>query len=102
MSNDRTAAIAIFAGIVCGLFTMALHPTGRDVVHNASAGTSNALVMAVHALALIGQPLLLAGTLQLTLRLRRDLAVGGYAFFALASVAVVVAVVASGFISPSV
>ena len=103
MPYARSAALALVAGCLAGLATMVLHPTGHDVVRNASAGASNALNVAVHALALVAQPLLLAGTLALTLalRTRRDLAVGGYVFYAVAAVAVMVAAVASGFIAPA-
>lgn len=101
---DRGAALALVAGSLAGLVTMALHPTGRDAVRNASAGDHNTLLTAVHALGLLAQPVVLAGVLALTrrLRARREVAVGAYAFFALASVAVVVAAVASGFIAPGV
>lgn len=104
MSTNRSASLALLAGCLAGLLTMVLHPTGRDVVGHASAGGANMLVTAVHALALVGQALLLAGTLALTLalRARRDVAVGGYVFYAVASVAVLVAAVASGFLAPSV
>lgn len=104
MSTSRNAAIALFTGSIGGLVTMALHPTGHDVVRNASAGTANTLTTAVHILALLAQPLLLAGTLALTLRFRarRDVAVAAYIFFAVATVAVIIAAVASGFLAPSV
>ena len=104
MSNDRTAALALIAGSSAGLVTMALHPTGADVVANATTGSPNTLSQAVHALAVVAQPLVLAGALALTLRLRarRDLSVGAYVFFAMASVAVIVAAVASGFLAPGV
>jgi hypothetical protein len=104
MSTNRTAAIALLTGSFGGLVTMALHPTGHDLVRNASAGAPNTLVTAVHMLALLAQPLVLAGALALTLRLRarRDLAVGAYVFFALASVAAIIATAASGVLAPSV
>ena len=104
MSSNRTAAIALVAGSVAGLVTMALHPTGRDVVHGAATVGSNALVAAVHVLALLGQGAVLAGALGVVnaLRRRRDLAVAGYVFFALAAVAVIIAAAASGFLAPSV
>jgi hypothetical protein len=104
MSTDRPAAIALVAGSVAGLVTMALHPTAHDVVQNASTGATNTLVTTVHMLALLGQALVLAGTLALTLRLRahRDVAVGAYVFFALASVAGMIGAVASGFLAPGV
>jgi hypothetical protein len=104
MSTNRNAAIALLTGTIGGMVTMVLHPTGRDVVHNASAGAANALTVAVHVLALVAQPLLLAGTLALilTLRARRDLAVVAYIFFAAGTVAAMIAAVASGFLAPGV
>ena len=104
MRTDRSAALALTAGSLAGLVTMALHPTGRDVVSAASSGGTNALAGAVHWLAIVAQPLVLAGALALTLRLRarRDLAVGAYVFYAVAGVAVVTAAVASGLLAPAV
>lgn len=101
-STDRSAAIALLAGTAAGLATMALHPTGHDVVQKASLGMSNVLVTAVHGLAVVGQGLVLAGLLALVqrLRARRDLALGGYVFYALGSFAVIIAAAASGFLSP--
>jgi len=104
MSTNRNAAIALFAGSIGGLVTMALHPTGHDVVRNASAGAANTLATALHILALLSSPLLMAGTLALTLRFRarRDVAIAAYIFFAAATVAVIIAAVSSGFVAPSV
>jgi hypothetical protein len=104
MTTNRNAAIALLAGSLGGLVTMALHPTGRDVMRNASAGASNTLAVAVHVLALLAQPLLLAGTLALIpkLRARRDMAIAAYIFFATATVAVIIAAVASGIVAPGV
>jgi hypothetical protein len=104
MSTDRSAAIALIAGSAAGLLTMGLHPSGHDVIRNASTGQVNALANAVHALALLAQPLMLAGTLVLTLKLRtrRDIAVVAYLFFAMASITATVAGVASGFLAPDV
>jgi hypothetical protein len=94
----------MIAGSAAGLVTMVLHPTGHDVIRNASQGTSNMLNSSVHLLAIMAQPLVLAGSLGLTLRLtaRRDLAFGAFSFFLVASFAVVVAAIASGFVSPAV
>lgn len=98
----RSAAFALVAGTLAGLVTMALHPTGQDVVHGASAGGRNVLVRAVHLLAIVGQASVMAGTLGIVaaLRRRRDLAVGGAAFFLLASGAVIIAAAMSGFVAP--
>src|SRR5690606_20077434 len=35
-----------------------LHPTGHDVISNAASGMANTLTTAVHALALVAQPLM--------------------------------------------
>ncbi len=104
MTTNRSAAYAMIAGSAAGLVTMTLHPTGHDVVRNASEGASNMLNTSVHLLAIVAQPMVLAGTLGLTVRLttRRDLAFGAFIFFALASFAVVLAALASGFIAPAV
>jgi hypothetical protein len=100
---NRAAALALLIGTASGLLVMALHPTGRDVVHNASIGGSNGLVSFVHAMAIVGEALVLAGALAIVQRLRArlDLAVAGYVFFALGGVAVMIAAVASGFLAPA-
>lgn len=103
MTTNQSAAAAIVAATLAGLVTMAFHPSGHDVVRNASAGASNALVTGVHWLAIVAQPLLLAGMLALTLALgaRRDLAVGAFVFYAVAALAVIVAAAASGLLAPA-
>ena len=100
---NRRAALALVIGTVAGMLVMALHPSGREVVQNASSGGSNAAVSLVHAMAVIGEGLVLAGALAIVARLRArlDLAVGGYVFFALGGVAIIIAAVASGFLAPA-
>lgn len=104
MNVDRTAAVSLVAGSAAGLVTMVLHPTGQDVIQAAATGGANALVRAVHALALGGQGLLLAGLLQFAAVARRgrQAALLGYVFFALSAVGVILAATASGFVSPAV
>ena len=104
MTTDRSAALALVAGSLAGLVVMALHPTGGEVSREASAGGGMVLVQAVHWLAIVAQPLLLAGTLAITmsLRARRDAAVAAYIFFAVGSVAILIAAAASGLVSPAV
>ncbi len=103
-SADRSAAFALVFASIAGLTAMAFHPSGQDVLRSAAAGTSNFRTAAVHSLALAAQLLVLAGTLALTLRLRvrRDLSIAAYIVFAVASFAVIIAGVASGFLAPSV
>lgn len=104
MTTDRSAALALIAGSLAGLVVMALHPTGGDVSREAAAGGSMLLVQGVHWLAIVAQPLILAGTLAVTGRLhvRRATAVGAFIFFAVASFAVLLAGAASGLVSPGV
>jgi hypothetical protein len=101
--SPRAPSLALLAGSVAGLVTMAVHPTGHQIIANAQSGSANALNTFAHSLALLAQPLLLAGTLGLTLRMRaqRDVAVAGYIFYALGVVAVMIAGVASGFLAPA-
>jgi hypothetical protein len=104
MSSNRLASIALIGGSIAGLVTMGLHPSGRDVIRNGSSGQANTLANAIHALALLAQPFLLAGTLAVTAELRRHrgFAILGYIFFAMASIAAMIAGIASGFIAPGV
>lgn len=104
MTTDRSAAVALVTCSIAGLVVMALHPTGGEVSREASAGGAMALVQGVHWLAIVAQPLLLAGTLAITMRLRvrRDAAVAAYIFFAVASAAILIAAAASGLVSPGV
>lgn len=87
------------------LLVMLVHPTGSDIVGDAS-GTRHALALAswVHGVAIAAIPLLLAGMASLSWRLRAKsgLALGGFVSFALASVAVMLAAVMSGFVATSV
>lgn len=103
MTSQRAAGIALIAGSLAGLVTMALHPTGRDVVGNAQSGGHNMLAVGVHALAIGAIPVLVSGLLALSARLSKQSMLGWPAFvcYALASVAVMIAAAASGLIVPS-
>lgn len=100
--TNRLAAVALVLGFLFGLTTMALHPTGRDVITDATAGGSNLLTSAVHLLALTGQVLLVSGTLALTVRFReqRGLATAAFTAFAFSTVAIIIAATASGLLGP--
>jgi hypothetical protein len=104
MTTDAKAGLALIVGTIAGPVTMGLHPTGHDALANAARGGHNTLTTAVHVLALAAQPLMLLGTLVLTLRLfaQRELAVSAFVVYALATVAVMVAAAASGLIAPNV
>ena len=104
MHPYRAAAIATLTGLGAGLLTMTLHPTGQDVVRDAASGGTNLLVTAVHALAILAQPLVVCGMIGLSalLGITRPLVIGGLVFFSMNSVAVLIEAVASGFLAPSV
>ncbi len=103
MTRDAKAGVSLACGTVAVLATMALHPTGADTLHNAGSGTPNTLARGVHALAIGAMPLLMAGMLAVTWRLREriELAVLAYAAYVLGVVAVMIAAAASGFIATS-
>lgn len=103
MTNDRSAALALVSGSLAGLLVMALHPTGYDIVRDPS-GHLLMLGRMVHWLAIVAQPLILAGLIALTYRLRERLAlaVGAYVFYAAGAIAVLFAAAASGIVSPDV
>ncbi len=103
MTHHRHAATAIIVGTVASIITMALHPTGADAIRVAEAGGHNVLIRGVHLLAVVAQPLLLAGTAALTWRLRASAAaLLGMASFTLAIFAIIVAAAASGLVAPHV
>lgn len=102
MTRSQRSAVALVAGILGSLVVMALHPTGADVAKVAAAGGTHAVARNVHILAIMMQPLLLAGTLGLTVRLRRhtDVAALGFVSYALGTVAIMFAAVCSGLLAP--
>ena len=100
MRRERMGGLAMIAGAMMGLVTMALHPTGHDVARDvAGQGT---LAVAVHTLALAGVPVLFVGLVALTRRLAgagplAELALG---FQGLAAMATLMAATASGLLGP--
>jgi hypothetical protein len=100
----RFAPYALVLGTVGSLVTMALHPTGPETLAAAAAGAGTQLARGVHLLAIAMQPLLVAGTLALTVRLReaRALAVLAFVAFGLGTLAVLVAAAMSGLMAPDV
>jgi hypothetical protein len=100
MRRERLGGLAMIASVVMGLVTMALHPTGHDVVRDVQR--QGGLALAVHALGLTGVPLGLYGALALTRRLGAagPLAELALAFQGMAAVATLLAATASGLIAP--
>ena len=99
MRRETLGGWGLIAGSAMTLATMALHPTGHDIAR--APGTQGPLSLAVHVLALLGMPLVLYGTYALTRRLAPFGALAELAlvFQAVAAVATIMAVVASGFLA---
>ena len=101
MTDDRKSGIALITGMAGTIITMALHPTGHDLVSEHAASMMQ-LNVAVHTLALVCVPILFLGALGLTQRLASPnrLALSGLVLFGFAEVAVMIAAAASGLITP--
>ena len=100
MRREALGGTALIAGAVMGLVTMALHPTGGDVMRDARG--QGALALAVHALALTAVPIAAYGAVALTRRLAPGggLAELALAFYAVSAVATLMAATASGLLAP--
>ena len=102
MTDDRKSGLAFFTGMTGTIITMALHPTGRDLVGAGTLRSMMQLNIAVHSLALVCIPIVFLGALGLTRRLAAPdrLALGGLVVFGFAEVAVMIAATASGLVAP--
>lgn len=98
MRQDSAAGLALVSGSLAGLATMLLHPTGHDLMRDFQrvAATNRA----VHALAIAGAIATMYGLVGLSrlFKDRRSTVDAGLICYALGSVAVVLAAVASGFV----
>ena len=101
MTRDAMYGGSLIAGALAGMTTMLLHPTGSqliaDVQHVAPIG------LAVHALALAALPVSFFGAIGLTRTLGGDgdAALAALVAYGMASVAVMIAAVASGLLAPA-
>jgi hypothetical protein len=100
MRREALGGTALIAGAILGLVTMALHPTGGDVMRDARG--QGALALAVHTLALTAVPVTSYGALVLTRRLAPagGLAELALAFYAMSALATLMAATASGLLAP--
>lgn len=100
MSNDRLSGMALIAGSVGMIITMALHPSG----HVAAADMVPMIrkIIAVHGLALACLPILFLGTLGLSRRITCDnhLELIAVVFYAFGLFAIMNAGVANGLVFP--
>src|SRR5262249_54038726 len=69
MTDDRMGGIALIAGSVGSLLTMAFHPSGRDFFVPGQLDSVTRMNIGVHALAIASMPFLFLGALALSRRL---------------------------------
>lgn len=100
--DDRPGGWALILGSLMTLVTMALHPTGADMLRDYDTFAPRNIL--AHGLAIAALPLTVFGWLALGRRLRRAGAGAeaefGFVTYALAAVAVLTAGIASGLIAP--
>ncbi|HEY0395102.1 MAG TPA: hypothetical protein VGD01_11470 [Candidatus Elarobacter sp.] len=103
MRDERLGAIALIAGAVTGIVTLAFHPTAHEFLDPGSFAAFLLVNRTIHTLALIGVVLSFLGALALTARLDgpRRIAVAALVLFGMAEVAVTIAAAASGFVAPT-
>jgi len=102
MSDNRLGGIALFAGAIALLVTMALHPTGQQIA--GSFHGMELLNMLVHTLGIASMPVSLLGGIVLWKRLdgRGRHALIALVFFAAAMAAGLCAGTISGFVAPNI
>jgi hypothetical protein len=103
MTDDRKSGIALIAGSLAGIITMALHPTGHDLTPAQFESVATMLI-AVHGLALASLPVSFLGAWGMTRRIATAdrIAVSALVMYAMALVAVMNAAVADGLVAPAV
>ena len=97
MTSNERAGLALLGGAVAVLGVMAFHPTGRE-----AAGGGYGISTIVHAVAILAELTLLLGALGLAAQLEgaRDLAVAAFVTYAAATMSLIIAAVAAGWIDP--
>jgi hypothetical protein len=104
MTDDRKAGIALIAGSLGGILTMAMHPTGTASLTAEQVGHLMALSGAVHSIAMVSVLLLFLGACGLARRIAAAdrISFAAIVTFGFACVAVVIATAVSGFIVPDI
>lgn len=102
MQRDRSAGLALIAGTLAGLLTMALHPTGHEL--SADFARVSLLNRVVHSLAIAGTIATFYGLLRLHRLFVNQTAITDAALVAygFGAVAVMFAAIASGFIGTDI
>jgi hypothetical protein len=104
MTDNRMSGLVLITGMIGTIITMALHPTGNDLVATGKFDAVMRLAVAVHALALICVPMIFLGCLGLHRRLAAPnrLSFAALVMYGFAAVAVMNAATLSGLVAPGV
>ncbi len=102
MTDDRLGGIALIAGSVGTIVTMALHPTGHDLFEPGQLEPVSQLNMGAHALGILSMPMLFLGALAVARRVAEPhrLGISGLVVYGFALAAGMAAATVSGFIAP--
>ncbi|MEY2485176.1 MAG: hypothetical protein QOH39_824 [Verrucomicrobiota bacterium] len=105
MNDNRRGAIALILGALSGIITLSLHPTGgAHHVTPAQFEMLIALVIGVHALAIVGLPFSFIGALALSRRIDSPsrTAIMALVIYGFSLVAVMAAATMSGLVTPDI
>jgi len=104
MTDNRKSGIALIAGSIGGIVTMAVHPVGAGAMTPAQVDRLAVASALAHSLAMLSTVVLVLGAIGLTRRLNGPdrLAFSGMVFYGFGAVAIFIAAAVSGFIMPSI
>jgi hypothetical protein len=104
MTDNRKSGIALIAGSIGGIVTMAIHPTSSGVLTPTQFEHLAVVSAIAHSLAMISFLILVLGAFGLTRHLAAPdrLAFSGLVLYVFAAVAVLIATAVSGFIIPNI
>ena len=100
MTDDRKSGIALIAGSLGGILTMAIHPTATASLTAAEVAHLSVISATAHSLAMVSVLLLFLGACGLERRIAAAdrLSFGGIVAYGFACVALLIAAAVSGFI----
>ncbi|AIY40470.1 hypothetical protein LT85_1312 [Collimonas arenae] len=104
MTNQRIHALALMTGMLAGIVTMSIHPTGIDLHASAAAITRiNHINIATHVLGLASIPVTVLGVFGISSRIgwKNIHGLSAFIIYCFAAIAVMLAAVADGLIGPS-
>jgi hypothetical protein len=102
MTDERKSGLALIAGSAAGIITMALHPTGHDLLVPGHLESVARMGVAVHSLALASLPVLFLGAWGLSRRVGTSdrIALSAMVTYTFALIAVMNAAVVDGLVAP--